>query len=307
MEAFIWVYLFVAIAVNAGFSAIVAYVAKQKGRSSSGFFWLSFFLSFLVGILVVLAIPKREDQVVASNNSSFTISSSGEELVKCPFCAEWVKAEAKICKFCNSEIEQAINEYRRAELEAKNTAKRKEEEESQKLLELQKKQKQQKQQDMRKFLRSRKFFIGLGVVVVTAIFASVFTAIAIGEQQKQEQIALDIEKQKQQKEEQAQNDWSYALSTCDETFPNGVQDSGTVLSGDGNSISIQKAEGSNTGFVSCILKTVVEDPKVIDFYRDRDSQLSSYFGEPLPLAGNTQVVIQRGTNGAYIGEIVISK
>lgn len=30
--------------------------------------------------------------------------SSGDKAKKCPFCAEWVKAEAKICKHCHKEL-----------------------------------------------------------------------------------------------------------------------------------------------------------------------------------------------------------
>lgn len=99
---------------NAVLSIPVAYVAAQKGRSGVGFFFLSFFLSFIVGILVAIAIPRREVPVDASTSSRFVRSNEGE-LVKCPFCAEWVKAEAKVCKYCGKDIADEVAALRAEE------------------------------------------------------------------------------------------------------------------------------------------------------------------------------------------------
>ena len=33
--------------------------------------------------------------------------SSGDQQRKCPFCAEWVKPEAKVCKHCHKELPPA--------------------------------------------------------------------------------------------------------------------------------------------------------------------------------------------------------
>ncbi|WP_100811710.1 hypothetical protein [Microbacterium sp. BR1] len=53
MEAW-FVTLFV---TNVALAAVVGYAATQKGRSGFGFFMLAFLFSFLVGILVLLAMP----------------------------------------------------------------------------------------------------------------------------------------------------------------------------------------------------------------------------------------------------------
>jgi len=58
-------------------------VAKNKGRSAVGWFLLCGFLCPL--LLVLLALPPLH-------------SKTGER--KCPFCAEWIKSEAKVCKHC---------------------------------------------------------------------------------------------------------------------------------------------------------------------------------------------------------------
>lgn len=307
MDSILWTFILIFLGINAGFSALVAYVAKQKGRSSSGFFWLSFFLSFLVGILVVLAMPKKDEQLVQSEDSSFTKNSAGEELVKCPFCAEWVKSEAKVCKFCKRDIESEIADLKREEanqtIAAAKLATARSEEEELKRIELEKERKK----EFKKFLSSRKFFIGLSVVLLALVVVSIISIIKVGEEQDKAQQAQQIADQKAEISERARSDWDFALTRCEESHPSGISDSGTTLSEDGNTLTIQQSEGSNTGFVLCVLKSVVEDPDVEKLYKDRDSQLSNYFGDPLPLSGETEVIIQRGTNGSYIGTIVISR
>ena len=47
----------------------MAYAAASKGRSPVGFFFLSFFFSFLVGILVVLAVPRVESRMVVTSET----------------------------------------------------------------------------------------------------------------------------------------------------------------------------------------------------------------------------------------------
>lgn len=108
------------ILLNAVLAAPVAYVASQKGRSPLGFYALSFFFSFLVGILVILALPK---QTIRSSANSYTgkvtQTADGEELVKCPFCAEWVKSEAIRCRYCGEDIGKALEEIKATEHKAK--------------------------------------------------------------------------------------------------------------------------------------------------------------------------------------------
>lgn len=102
-----WIVL--TIVINVILSLAVSYVASQKGRSPGGFFFLSFFLSFIVGILVVLALPPKS-KIETTPLSDRVIERDGEQLVKCPYCAEWVKTEAKVCKHCGRDIEAGIRE-----------------------------------------------------------------------------------------------------------------------------------------------------------------------------------------------------
>ena len=101
MESLFIAYFAVYLVVNAIFSGIVGYVASEKGRSAGAFFALSFFFSFLVGILVVLAVPKIE----TTRNSYSTPNLSKEQSRKCEHCAEEIKLEAKICKHCGNSVQ----------------------------------------------------------------------------------------------------------------------------------------------------------------------------------------------------------
>jgi hypothetical protein len=71
-------------------SFIVAYVAGQKNRSKAGFFWLSIFLSPLIGLLVAIAIPRG--------------SKNSKRLSECPYCKEEIVVDALVCRHCGKEL-----------------------------------------------------------------------------------------------------------------------------------------------------------------------------------------------------------
>ena len=75
------------------FSLIVSYVAYGKGQSGFLVFFISLSFSPLIGIIVVLVIPKNQDVL------DERLIKKGV-MKKCPDCAELIKKEAGICHYC---------------------------------------------------------------------------------------------------------------------------------------------------------------------------------------------------------------
>lgn len=78
-------------------SAVAASIAQGKGRSGAGFFFLSIILSPLIG--VIAALVAKPDKVHIENEELWSGSSK-----KCPHCAELIKKEAKVCRYCGREL-----------------------------------------------------------------------------------------------------------------------------------------------------------------------------------------------------------
>lgn len=73
-------------------SAVAGYVARGKGRSWFGYFALSVIFSFLLTILVLIALPPLKQ----------TNSQTNRE---CPFCKEPILRQAVVCKHCGRDVE----------------------------------------------------------------------------------------------------------------------------------------------------------------------------------------------------------
>ncbi len=81
------------IALWSVFGVVGYFIAKSKNRDTTvGCLW-----GFFLGPIGWLIVALSEDQTA-------TKSSDGRALVKCPFCAEMILAEAIVCKHCGKRL-----------------------------------------------------------------------------------------------------------------------------------------------------------------------------------------------------------
>jgi hypothetical protein len=167
--AFVVVFV-VALGVQAGLAAIVASLAKKRGKSPAAYFWLSFFLTFLVGILVLLVQTSGGQTVRKLGPDSRLGVLNGEQVLKCPKCAEWIKVEATVCKHCGQDVAEHVRSTL-SDVYEKSVAMSRDAEEQSRVVEAKKRERR------RAFFRNRAVQAG-AVVVVASIGIVSFLSVS---------------------------------------------------------------------------------------------------------------------------------
>jgi flagellar biosynthesis component FlhA len=67
--------------------------------------WLWYIGTLVLGIIGLVDVFKKQDSQQATGEDTINQRTENEENMKeCPFCAEKIKQNAKICRFCGREI-----------------------------------------------------------------------------------------------------------------------------------------------------------------------------------------------------------
>lgn len=82
------------------FSIVVGVAANSRGRSGVGWFLFSLILSPLLGLILVLVLPRQSAE---TQDADEEVAPKFAD-VRCPDCRELVRADARKCKHCGSAL-----------------------------------------------------------------------------------------------------------------------------------------------------------------------------------------------------------
>ena len=94
--------IYIIFALNAViFGALSAIAVKNKNRDQFGWFFIGFFFG-IFGLIASLIVDKIESE--NRLNKELLSFDLDQQTKKCPDCAEVIKLEAKICRFCRHQF-----------------------------------------------------------------------------------------------------------------------------------------------------------------------------------------------------------
>lgn len=98
MSTFFWLFI---LGIVCGYLGIL--IAERKGRRSMEGFLLGFFFD-IIGLIVEFILPAEEMRTTLRGGTLLQLDRHNRQLRKCPYCAEMVLAQAKVCKHCGKDL-----------------------------------------------------------------------------------------------------------------------------------------------------------------------------------------------------------
>lgn len=127
---------------------------------------------FVVGLVLLsfgVFLWVRNSVSPKGPNGSNAKYSTSSNLVECPFCAELVKSEARVCKHCGKDIEEFTLAKLKAEQEALQAATRAKNLETQALAQKKAERRNLRETRLKEFLKSGKFKLIIGLIVALVL------------------------------------------------------------------------------------------------------------------------------------------
>jgi hypothetical protein len=88
------------------FAVVTALAAKSRGRDPLTWSLVGFFFG-VFGLIAVLVMKPDELEDAEWHSRSVATSTDTASTKKCPDCAEEIKLEAKVCRFCGKRFDDA--------------------------------------------------------------------------------------------------------------------------------------------------------------------------------------------------------
>ena len=101
---------------------LVGQLATTRNRSRAAWVVLAILFSPLFMTIVLFALRKLDVKTQQDSQTGSFGVIDGQEVVRCPFCAEYINPLAKVCRFCGRDVAEEIENLRATDVESRMAA-----------------------------------------------------------------------------------------------------------------------------------------------------------------------------------------